>query len=89
MAASNRTLIRTPGLSSARTRSYEARLAAFSILDLQARTRLGDLELRDTYHRHHDRIDDWGMVDRAAPPRHRRDPDRRTLRPAARARSLR
>ena len=47
--------------------SYEARLAACSVLDVQARTRLGDLELRDTYLRHHDRIDDWGMVDRAAP----------------------
>ena len=47
--------------------SYEARLAAFCILDFKARKRLGDLELRDTYLRHHDRIDDWGMVDRAAP----------------------
>jgi 3-methyladenine DNA glycosylase AlkD len=46
--------------------SYEARMAAFCILDFQARTRLGDLELRDTYLRHHDRMDDWGMVDRAA-----------------------
>ena len=47
--------------------SYEARLAACCILDFQARRRLGDLALRDTYLRHHDRIDDWGMVDRAAP----------------------
>jgi hypothetical protein len=47
--------------------SYEARLTACCILDFQARTRLGDLELRDAYLRHHDRIDDWGMVDRAAP----------------------
>ena len=47
--------------------SYEARLVGCSILDFQARKRLGDLELRDTYLRHHDRIDDWGMVDRAAP----------------------
>jgi len=47
--------------------SYEARMAAFCILDFQARKRLGDRELRDTYLRHHDRIDDWGMVDRAAP----------------------
>jgi 3-methyladenine DNA glycosylase AlkD len=47
--------------------SFEARMAAFCILDFQARKRLGDLELRDTYLRHHDRIDDWGMVDRAAP----------------------
>jgi len=47
--------------------SFEARMAACCILDFQARKRLGDLELRDTYLRHHDRIDDWGMVDRAAP----------------------
>ncbi len=47
--------------------SYEARLAACCILDFQARKRLGDLRLRDIYLRHHDRIDDWGMVDRAAP----------------------
>jgi len=47
--------------------SYEARMTAFCILDFKARKRLGDLELRDTYLRHHDRIDDWGMVDRAAP----------------------
>jgi 3-methyladenine DNA glycosylase AlkD len=47
--------------------SYEARMAAFCILDFQARKRLGDVELRATYLRQHDRIDDWGMVDRAAP----------------------
>lgn len=47
--------------------SFEARMVACSILDFQARKRLGDLELRETYLRHHDRIDDWGMVDRAAP----------------------
>ena len=47
--------------------SYEARMAAFCILDFQARRRLGDLELRATYLRHHDRIDAWDMVDRAAP----------------------
>lgn len=47
--------------------SYEARLAAFCILDFKARKRLGDVGLRDAYLRHHDRIDDWGMVDRAAP----------------------
>jgi hypothetical protein len=47
--------------------SYEARMVAFCILDFQARKRLGDRELRDIYLRHHDRIDDWGMVDRAAP----------------------
>ena len=47
--------------------SYEARMAACCVLDFQARRRVGDLELRDMYLRHHDRIDDWGMVDRAAP----------------------
>jgi len=47
--------------------SYEARMAAFCILDFKARKRIGDLELRDTYLRHHDRIDAWDMVDRAAP----------------------
>jgi 3-methyladenine DNA glycosylase AlkD len=47
--------------------AYEARMAAFCILDFKARKRLGELELRDAYLRHHDRIDDWGMVDRAAP----------------------
>jgi 3-methyladenine DNA glycosylase AlkD len=47
--------------------SYEARMAAFSILDFQARKRIGDLGLRDTYLRHHGRIDAWDMVDRAAP----------------------
>jgi 3-methyladenine DNA glycosylase AlkD len=47
--------------------SYEARMAAFCILDFKARKRIGDLGLRDTYLRHHDRIDAWDMVDRAAP----------------------
>jgi 3-methyladenine DNA glycosylase AlkD len=47
--------------------SYEARMAAFCILDFKARKRIGDLELRDTYLRHHDRIDAWDMVDRSAP----------------------
>jgi 3-methyladenine DNA glycosylase AlkD len=47
--------------------SYQARMAAFCILDFQARKRVGDLGLRDTYLRHHDRIDAWDMVDRAAP----------------------
>ena len=42
-------------------------MAAFCILDFQARKRFGDLQLRDTYLRHLNRIDDWGMVDRAAP----------------------
>jgi 3-methyladenine DNA glycosylase AlkD len=47
--------------------SYAARMAAFSVLDAQARRRPGDPALRDAYLRHHDRIDAWGMVDRAAP----------------------
>ena len=47
--------------------AYEARMAAFCILDFRARKQLGDLALRETYLRHHDAIDHWGMVDRAAP----------------------
>lgn len=47
--------------------SYAARMAAFSILDFQARARPGDVALRDAYLRHHDAIDAWDMVDRAAP----------------------
>ncbi|WP_460714219.1 DNA alkylation repair protein [Nocardioides dilutus] len=47
--------------------SYEARMTAFCILDFKARKQTGDLGLRDTYLRHHDRIDAWDMVDRAAP----------------------
>ena len=47
--------------------TYHARMSAFCILDFQARKRPGDLALRDTYLRHHDRIDAWDMVDRAAP----------------------
>lgn len=47
--------------------SYEARLAAFCILDFQARRTPGDPELLAAYLRHHDRIISWGMVDRAAP----------------------
>ena len=47
--------------------SYAARMAAVCVLDLQARRRPGDPALLDAYLRHHDRIDDWGMVDRAAP----------------------
>jgi 3-methyladenine DNA glycosylase AlkD len=46
---------------------YEARLAAFCILDFRARRRLGDPALCATYLRHHDRITTWDMVDRAAP----------------------
>jgi len=50
--------------------AYEARLAAFCILDFKARTRLSDEERRalyELYLRRHDRITTWGMVDRAAP----------------------
>lgn len=47
--------------------SYAARMAAFCILDFQARSRPGDPGLLDAYLRHHDAIDSWGMVDRAAP----------------------
>lgn len=50
--------------------AYEPRLAAFCILDFQARRRLDDAERRercDLYVRRHDRITTWDMVDRAAP----------------------
>ncbi len=46
---------------------YEARLAAFCILDFQARRSPGDPALLEAYLRHHDRIITWDMVDRAAP----------------------
>lgn len=49
---------------------YEFRLAACCILDFKARTRLIEtqhLELYELYLRQHDAINDWGMVDRAAP----------------------
>lgn len=46
---------------------YEARLAAFCILDFQARRTPGDPALLEAYLRHHDRIITWDMVDRAAP----------------------
>jgi hypothetical protein len=47
--------------------SYAARMAGVCVLDVQARRRPGDPALLDAYLRNHDRIDDWGMVDRAAP----------------------
>ena len=47
--------------------SYAARMAAVCVLDFQARKRPGDPALLDSYLRNHVRIDDWGMVDRAAP----------------------
>jgi 3-methyladenine DNA glycosylase AlkD len=46
--------------------SYAARMTAVCILDFQARRR-PEAVLMDAYLRNHDRIDDWGMVDRAAP----------------------
>ena len=47
--------------------SFAARMTAVCVLDFQARRRLGQAALLDAYMRNHDRIDDWGMVDRAAP----------------------
>lgn len=50
--------------------AYEARLAAFCILDFRARRRLSDREREDLaaiYLDHHDAITTWDMVDRAAP----------------------
>jgi 3-methyladenine DNA glycosylase AlkD len=50
---------------------YEARVGAVSILDFKARNkRITDDERRELYKlylRRHDRIDNWGLVDRAAP----------------------
>ena len=46
--------------------SYGARMTAVCVLDFRARRR-PDRALLDCYVRNHDRIDDWGMVDRAAP----------------------
>ena len=50
--------------------AYEPRMAAMSILDFQARRRLGDDRRRalyETYLGRHERITTWDMVDRAAP----------------------
>jgi DNA alkylation repair enzyme len=50
--------------------AYEPRMAAFCILDFQARRRIADDERRalyDVYLGRHDRITTWDMVDRAAP----------------------
>ena len=50
--------------------TYEARMAAFCILDFKARRRLDDRqrrELHDLYLARHERITTWDMVDRAAP----------------------
>ncbi|MEU6857842.1 DNA alkylation repair protein [Glycomyces sp. NPDC046736] len=50
---------------------YDSRLGAVSVLDFKARRRgITDEERRELcelYLRRHDRIDDWGLVDRAAP----------------------
>lgn len=51
--------------------AYEVRLGACCILDFRARAKRTDdaerCRLYDLYLDHHDTIDDWGMVDRAAP----------------------
>ena len=50
--------------------AYEPRMAAFCILDFQARKKLDPSQRRtlcDTYLRRHDAITAWDMVDRAAP----------------------
>jgi 3-methyladenine DNA glycosylase AlkD len=50
---------------------YEVRLGAVSIMDFQARAKRTTAEHRkalfDLYIRRHDRIDNWDLVDRAAP----------------------
>ncbi|ARQ70563.1 DNA alkylation repair protein [Streptomyces marincola] len=50
---------------------YEARMGAVSVLDFKARRkRITDAERRELYElylRRHDRIDNWDLVDRAAP----------------------
>lgn len=50
---------------------YEARMGAVSILDFKARrkrtTEAARREMFELYLRRHDRLDDWGFVDRAAP----------------------
>jgi len=50
---------------------YEVRMAAMAILDFKAQTKgVSDAErkaLFDLYLRRHDRIDNWDLVDRAAP----------------------
>lgn len=49
---------------------YEVRMGAVAILDHRARKKLSDPERRELYElyiRRHDRIDNWDLVDRAAP----------------------
>jgi 3-methyladenine DNA glycosylase AlkD len=54
-----------------KSKYYEVRMGAMSILDFQARNKkLSDAErkvLFDFYIEHHDMIDNWDFVDRAAP----------------------
>lgn len=50
--------------------AYEARLAAVSIMDFQARRRLSEdarRDLHDLWLRRIDRIDTWDLIDRSAP----------------------
>jgi 3-methyladenine DNA glycosylase AlkD len=53
------------------SRFYEVRMGAVSIMDVQARARATTPEQRkalfDLYLRRHDRINNWDLVDRAAP----------------------
>ena len=53
------------------SRYYEVRLGAVSIMDFQARAKRITVEQRkalfDLYIRRHDRINNWDLVDRAAP----------------------
>ena len=57
---------------------YEVRMAAMAVLDLKARKKsLPDDQraaLFDLFLRKHDRINNWDLVDRAAPACHRRIP---------------
>jgi 3-methyladenine DNA glycosylase AlkD len=50
---------------------YEVRMGAVSIMDFAARSKITSLEQRkalfDLYIRRHDRINNWDLVDRAAP----------------------
>lgn len=54
-----------------KSKYYEARLGAVSIMDFQARDKKTSTEskkeLYDLYMSHHDCIDNWDMVDRSAP----------------------
>ncbi len=76
------------------SRFYEARMAAVSIMDFQARleatTPAQRKALFDLYLRRHDRINNWDLVDRAAPHvvgRHLMDRPRDVLYRLARSRN--